>query len=102
MKYKDVEGFEMASCNIDIEFSAVEYLDIPRSLSGIWINDVTGNAPKKFSNFSPRFKVYEIKSEEKIYHIVAGGYRIGKNEWGLEDRISNMTLEYDEILASSI
>ncbi|SEJ26017.1 hypothetical protein SAMN04487995_3818 [Dyadobacter koreensis] len=104
MIYKDVDGHESAPYNIDIEFSAVEYLDIPKSLSGISINEIKDRIPKKFSKYtsSSGLKIYEIKSNAKIYYILAGGYRIGKNEWELEDRISNMELEYDEILASSI
>ncbi|WP_299466261.1 hypothetical protein [uncultured Microscilla sp.] len=103
MKYKDVVGFsEEESHNIDIEFFAVAYLDIPNILSGIELGEVKDNIPEKFKRYvkEHKYKVFEIKSEQNIYHIVAGGYSIGKNTWDIEDRISNMHLKHDEILFS--
>ena len=53
MKYQDVEGFEMARYNIDTKFSAVEYLDISRSLSGISIDEVIETYQTNFQNSVP-------------------------------------------------
>lgn len=104
MAFKDVEGYsEYNSFNVDIEFTAVVYLDLPSIIHGIAIKECTENIPEKFKHYCEGTgnKLFEILSEGKFYYIVAGGYRIGKNTWIAEDRISNLSLEYDEILATS-
>jgi hypothetical protein len=89
--------------NIDIEFGGVGYLNLPVILQGISIQEIKEDIPEKFKRYLPSLghRVFEIKSDE-TYYIIAGSYRVGKNNWGdNEDRIFNPSLEYDEILATS-
>ncbi|RQO77095.1 hypothetical protein DBR40_10550 [Pedobacter sp. KBW01] len=104
MKFPDQDDSnELYDCNIDIEFSAVAYLDLPNILKGIEIGELTRCIPKKLIHYRKDlgFKIFEIKSENNIFYVVAGNYRIGKNKWLIEDRVINSNLEYDEILAKS-
>jgi hypothetical protein len=104
LKFSDEEGYsDFYDYNIDIEFSAVAYLDIPNMLRDIQIHELSINVPKKLEYYKKKlgFKVFEIQSESNFYYIVAGGYRIGKNKWISEDRIQDMSLEYDEILITT-
>lgn len=103
-RFPDQDDFDKNyTYNIDIEFSAVAHIDIPDTLNGIEINELTYDIPEKYLKYKTifNFKIFEIKSNETYYYIVAGGYRIGKNKWIAEDRISNMNLEYDSIIATS-
>jgi hypothetical protein len=88
--------------NIDIEFSWVGYLDLPRKLSGVSIEELKENIPEKFSQYTASlgYRVFKINSD-KTYYIVAGNYVVGKNNWLNEDRILNAYLDYDEIIATS-
>ncbi|MDR6560934.1 MULTISPECIES: hypothetical protein [unclassified Arcicella] len=104
IKFEDEEGWsENTSFNIDIEFFAVAYIDIPHFLPNITLHEVVINIPDRFQHYKERlgYKVFEIKSSDNVYFIVAGGYVIGKSSWISEDRIINMQLKYDEILATS-
>lgn len=97
MKFKDQENYDKSlDFNIDIEFSAVMYMDIPSLFNGMEIKEEKNITIDKFKKKG--FKLFEIKSNGTIYYILAGGYRIGKNQWISEDRILNMLLEYDEII----
>lgn len=99
----DFENQDKSSIyNIDIEFSSVTYLDIPSSLNGLSIVQCTQQIPDKFKDYiRPDLQVFEIRSQGKSYTIISDGYRIGKNKWISDDRITNMNLEYEEILYSS-
>jgi hypothetical protein len=104
MKFPDQDDYnELYGCNIDIEFSAVAYLDLPNILKGIEIKELAGRIPEKLTHFKDDlgFKIFEIKSENNKFYVVAGNYRIGKNKWLNEDRTVNFNLEYDEIIAKS-
>lgn len=104
MRFPDQDDFnEIYSYNIDIEFVAVAYLDIPNVLNGIEITELIDNIPVKLQHYKMDlgFKIFEIKSENNLFYIVAGNYRVGKNSWLNEDRIANMNLEYDEIISTS-
>lgn len=104
MKFPDQDDYnEYYDYNIDIEFSAVAYLDLPNILKGIEIRELTERIPEKLIHYKNdlEFKIFEIKSENNIFYIVAGNYRIGKNKWLNEDRIVNLNLEYDEIITTS-
>lgn len=103
-KFPDQGDFdENHSYNIDMEFSAVAYIDIPTILNGVEIRELIDKVPEKFQQYKTEqgYKIIEIKSNSRCYYIVAGSYRIGKNKWIAEDRISNMNLEYDSIIATS-
>jgi hypothetical protein len=97
------EDDETKGYNIDIEFWGVCYLDLPNILRGVTIEEIQDNVPEKFSKYSSSlgYKVFKIKSKGSIFYVLAAGYRVGKNNWGNEDRISNPNLEYDEIVAAS-
>ncbi len=104
LKYPDQEGYnESYIHNLDIEFSAVAYLDIPNIMEIIIINEIDSNIPLKLQYTKTKlgYKIFEIKSDGNTYYIAAGSYRIGKNKWISEDRVQNMNLEYDEIIATS-
>lgn len=89
--------------NIDIEFSAVAYLDVPDTLKSIQVHEIIENVPEKFNKYSKisGLKIFEIQSEGLCHFIIAGNCRAGKNRWILEDRIRNMGLDYEEIIAVS-
>ncbi len=72
-------------------------------MHGVWLEEICQDIPAKFNRYSTSlgYKVFEIKSAENSFYVVAGGCRVGKNNWVTEDRVSNFMLEYDEILASS-
>jgi hypothetical protein len=101
LSYKDADNFNpLLSYNIDIEFIGVTYLDIPTRLNGFEIKEAEKNIPDKIlDQFNlTGGRIFEIISETKRYYIIAGGFCIGKNKWITEDRISNMDLQYDEVL----
>jgi hypothetical protein len=105
MILEDVDGYSFSmNHNIDIEFSGVGYVDLPDMMHGVWIEEIIQDIPAKFNRYSASlgYKVFEIKSAEHSFYIVAGGCRVGKNNWVTEDRVSNFMLKYDEILASSL
>lgn len=103
MKFEDQAGFkEELSFNIDIEFLSVEYIDLPLCLVGVEIERLIENLPSKFENYKLDvlgLSVFQIKSCDNLYYVIASGYIVGKNKWVAEDRISNMFLQYDEILS---
>lgn len=104
MLYEDVDGYtESMSYNIDIEFSAVIYLDIPNTFKSIQVREVVGNIPEKFNKYFKisGLRIFEIQSEGMYYFIVAGSCRVGKNKWISEDRIRNLDLDYEEIITTS-
>jgi hypothetical protein len=87
--------------NIDIEFSGVAYIDLPNRIEEIKIREIKDMVPAKFQLYRTivGLKIFEIKSHKKLYYIVASNFVIGKNKWLNEDRVFNMSLEYDEILS---
>ncbi len=89
--------------NIDVEFEGVAYLDLPDLIHGIEIQEIQQDIPNKFSIYSTSigYRIFQIKSFNQYYYIVAGSYRVGKNTWLNEDRTKNIFLEHDEILAES-
>jgi hypothetical protein len=93
---------ERRGFNIDIEFVDVDYLDLPATLQSISVEELKENLPDKFAKYqnSPRYKVFQIKSNA-IYYIVAANYLVGQNSWIGEDRMINAYLKYDKILATS-
>jgi hypothetical protein len=104
LKYPDQEEFdENCTYNIDIEFSAVAYIDIPTTLQGIEIKELLDNIPDELLSYKLNlgYKIFELKSRNRAYYIVAGSYRVGKNKWINQDRILNMNLEYDTIITTS-
>jgi hypothetical protein len=106
MKYPDQDNYtESLSYNIDLEFWAVSYINIPSDILGISIREITAEAlPKEINKELLIFdmKIFELKSGESKYYIIAGGLLIGKNKWINNDRIfnSDLNLEYDEIIFS--
>ncbi|MFD2601549.1 hypothetical protein [Flavobacterium suzhouense] len=102
MKFPDQDDFdENHTCNIDIEFDSVTYLDIPWTMSNIEIRQLIEAIPEKFAHYKGYEKVFEFKCNEGIYYIVANSYKIGTNTWINENRVFNMRLEYDSIIKTS-
>lgn len=107
MKYPDQDNYsESLSSNIDLEFWAVSYINIPSDILGINIREIKEEVlPKEINRELLRFdmKIFELKSEESNYYIIAGGILIGKNKWINQDRIFNYgsNLKHDEILFQS-
>lgn len=104
MLCEDVDGYtESMSYNIDIEFSAVVYLDIPNTFKSIQMREVVESIPEKFDKYFKisGLRIFEIQSEGMYYFIVAGSCRVGKNKWISEDRIRNLDLDYEEIITTS-
>jgi len=87
--------------DIDIEFGGVGYLDLPIFLIGLKIRAVTEVTPDKWSKFrnSMGFTTFEIISDH-TYHVIAANCTVGTHRWLNGDRLTDPTLEYDQILAS--
>lgn len=102
MKYIDLPDYkEELGFNIDIEFSAVAYLDLPNKIPNIFLQEITVNIPERLKSYNSGYRVFEIVSEGKSYYVVAGNYLIGTNRWIGKDRVWDMALKYDVILAAS-
>ncbi|RQO30406.1 hypothetical protein DBR32_12620 [Taibaiella sp. KBW10] len=87
MKFPDQDDYnKLYDCNIDIEFSAVAYLDLPNILKGIEIRELNEGIPEKLIHYKKDlgFKIFEIKSENNIFYVVTGNYRIGKKSGTLK------------------
>ncbi len=104
MKFPDQDNYtEDQSYNIDLEFWAVNYINIPTILNNIIIKEITvKEIPTEINKNLLKFdmKIFELESEEKKYYIIAGGFLIGKNKWIDQDRIldSNLNLEHEEVI----
>ncbi|WP_419869893.1 hypothetical protein [Chryseobacterium sp. CT-SW4] len=107
MKYPDQEEYsDPTSYNIDLEFWAVRYINIPSilyelSIKEIMMEELPEEINKDFLKYD--MKVFEIISGDRKYYIIAGGVLIGENKWGNQDRILNLNLnlKHDEILFQS-
>ena len=100
--FEDVEGYANATNhNVDVEFWGVSYLDLPDILRGVKIKELKQDVPGRLEKYLiyKGTRIFELESEEHLFYVVAGGCRVGKNNWVNEDRISNPDLEYDEIVA---
>lgn len=89
-----------SNCTIDIEFTGVEYVDIPASLEKIAIN-IVEDIPKKFLKFiNKNEKVFQISTNSiNNYYIIASNLIIGESDWGFDkDKLSDINLEYSNIV----
>lgn len=105
-KFTDMEDYSVSmSYNIDIEFSDVNYINIPTDLYDLTIEEIKKNSdvPTNLLHFKTelKLKIFKILSLGEEYYIVAQSYIIGKNTWISEDRISNINLQHDEVLKTS-
>ncbi|SFN92286.1 hypothetical protein SAMN05421594_4727 [Chryseobacterium oleae] len=104
MKYPDQDDYsEDEAYNIDLEFWAVSYIDIPTNLYELDIKEIAVKDLSKDINqdlLMYNMKIFEIKSKKEKYHIIAGGLLIGKNKWENQDRIFDYqsNLVHDEIV----
>ncbi|MBP1167886.1 hypothetical protein JOE44_004770 [Chryseobacterium sp. PvR013] len=104
MKFPDQDNYtEDQSYNIDFEFWAVNYINIPTILNNIIIKEITEKeVPMEIDKNLLKYnmKIFKLESKEKKYYIIAGGLLIGKNQWVNQDRIlnSNLNLEHDEVI----
>jgi len=102
--FEDVEGYSNATDhNVDIEFWGVSYLDLPDILRGVKIKELKQGVPRRLDKYliDKGARIFELESQENLFYVVAGGCRVGKNNWVNEDRISNPGLEYREIIVST-
>ncbi len=72
MKYPDQDEYsENTSYNIDLEFWSVQYINIPASLNGITITEITSKQlPKRISLEFLKYdmKIFEIQSKGIQYY----------------------------------
>ncbi|MCY1660772.1 hypothetical protein [Chryseobacterium sp. SL1] len=107
MKYPDQDNYsDSTSSNIDIEFWAVNYINLPSDFFGIHIREITSEElPKEIDKELLKFdmKIFEFISAKSKYYIIAGGILIAQNKWINQDRIFNYgsNLEHDKILFQS-
>ena len=107
MQYPDQENYsEETGYNIDLEFWALNYIDIPSKLNKLTIKEIgEQELPPKINRdlLIHDMKIFQLESNESKYYIIAGGLLIGKNRWENKDRIFdyNSNLEHDEILVKS-
>jgi hypothetical protein len=72
------------NCTIDIEFSGVDFISLSNKVDGLNIRKENG--------------IYRF-DENKDHYIKASSCRIGVNQFDhTQDRISDFSLEYDEVL----
>ncbi|MEN9609431.1 MAG: hypothetical protein RLZZ628_245 [Bacteroidota bacterium] len=99
--YPSVRGETDPICDtIDIEFWGIDYINIPTSFRGIDIQ-IESNPSTLLQDYKKKWggvKIFKIISEKQIYHIIAAGCVVGKSHWVNEDRLSNFSLKYDEVL----
>lgn len=88
--------------SIDIEFWGVIYLELAAIFEEINIQKIEENVPERFKEYRNKSgcKIFELRSKQSIYYIIASGCRVGKHTWQNENRILNPYLEYEEIIAS--
>ena len=97
-QYEDVIYDKVYENNVtvDIEFSGVNYMDIPSVFKHLNIEKIDGDMPSKFSQ--------EIRQGTKLYclnnsfYILASSCIIGESTWSIEDRIHDMSLKYQKEL----
>jgi len=75
------------------------YLEIPTLFNGITVHQITNNIPDRIMPYLKykHDKVFELKSDEKLFYVVASNCCIGKSDWLEEDRVINPTLQYDYV-----
>lgn len=107
MSFPDLDDFsEETSYNIDVEISAVSFIDIPTTLTNLKIKEISEDLlPDYIDKALCKYdlKIFEIQEENKKYYIIAGGLLIATNKWDLnQDRISSfhLNLKHDTILAN--
>ncbi|WP_370901586.1 hypothetical protein [Chryseobacterium gossypii] len=104
MQYPDQENYsEETVYNIDLEFWAINYIDIPSKFNELIIREIKEQElPPKINRdlLIYDMKIFQLESNGGKYYIIAGGLLIGKNKWENKDRIFdyNSNLEHDEIL----
>lgn len=107
MKYPDQDEYsEETSYNIDLEFWAVSYMNIPTDLLSLSIKEIAAEElPQKINTELLMFdmRIFELESKESKYYIIAGGVLIGENKWENQDRIFSYdsNLKYDKIIFQS-
>jgi hypothetical protein len=90
-EYPDVDGYKESSAfNIDIEFDSVAYIDLPARIESLELRAITRDLPDKLKwvNKKPDLNVFELRSGDNRYCVVANSYLIGCNNWFSESRIS--------------
>ncbi len=106
MKFPDEEDFtDDTSNNLDIEFWAVTFIDIPVFLKSIKIREINEqDLPNHITRELCKYnqKIFEIE-EDKKYYIIAGGLLVGSNKWVNRDRIFNhdMNLIHDIVILTT-
>ncbi|MEO0043070.1 MAG: hypothetical protein RL329_2518 [Bacteroidota bacterium] len=84
---------------IDIEFWGIDYLDLPTLFRGISIEiESAVTCPKGVKHQSKGSKLLKITSEGEVYYVIAAGCIVGTSNWMLRDRLTDLSLKYDEIL----
>ena len=101
-QYFDVEYENKYDNNntIDLEFSGVEYINLPSYFEKIEIRIVV-NIPEELSNFiKNKEKVFQlIVDSNTSYFIVASSLVIGESDWGADkDKLSDLSLNYKNII----
>lgn len=83
--------------NVDIEFTGVCYLQMPSSFDGLSISEIGISEKHELASYNG--KIFKLNNETQTGYIVADGFIVGKNKWFGKDRIHDMGLKHDEILA---
>lgn len=104
MTYPEDENYtpEKAS-NIDIEITSVSYLNIPAKMNGVEIRMISKEeCPNEIDDrlLEDDRQIIEFRSEGRNYYIIASGFIIAENRWGLDSRLDSyhMQLQHDKIL----
>ena len=104
LTFFDVEGYSPeTSFTIDIEFWGVSYMDIPTMFNSMNIIEVNKDLPDKYKQYINRlgYKIFELKTDNGVFYVVAAGFLVGTSHWLEEDRIKNPQLNYNETIAQS-
>lgn len=106
MRYPDQDDSENYQYNIDLEFLAVRYINIPYILNKLRIREITEKElPVEIDRDLLKYgmKTFELQTNGNKYYIITGSLLIAKNIWHNEDRIFNYNadLKHDEIIFST-
>jgi hypothetical protein len=101
-QYSDVDYAVKYNPNftIDMEFTGVEYIDLPISFNGITIKIITKNIPEKLNKYIQKdLKIFSLSNKNKQFYLVASSCIIGSSLWGLEkNRLDSIELNYNDII----
>lgn len=100
IRFPDTDGYsDLNDHTIDLEFSGVNYIELPTHFDGLEISFATNDQVQRLTGWmDDRSTAFEICTQGKSYNLVADQFIIGKSDWTFEDRIKDFNLVYPIVL----